>query len=149
MENYLYDNIEEFGTKDILFFYYAQKNNLWGILDIDYEELIPCRYAEKPDLAFFDELFKSKVSQQQPQKLFYPDYYAYEMVFKAKNEDHRYAVFFIQKQLMPEVKVFKNFSKHTFDDLKIDTKTKEIHVSENGTNKTYTFGYFEEHYLDL
>ncbi|MFB6316963.1 hypothetical protein [Saccharicrinis sp. FJH54] len=148
MNNYLYDNIEEFGTKDILFFYYAKKNDLWGILDIDYEELIPCRYSEKPELAFFEELYKSEVTPQEPVRLFYPDYYAYEMVFKARNAEGRFAVFFIQKQLMPDVRVYRNFSKHTFDDLRIDTKTKEIHVSVNGINKTYTFSYFEEHYMD-
>jgi hypothetical protein len=148
MDNYLYDNIEEFGTKDVLFFYYAKKNNVWGILDIDFEELIPCRYAEKPELAFFKELYKSEVTPQNPKRLCYPDYYAYEMVFKVINNDKKFAVFFIQKQLMPEVKVYRNFSKHTFDNLRIDTKSKEIHVSVNGINKTYTFSYFEEQYLD-
>ena len=35
MSQFEYDKLEEYGTKNVLYFYYVQKNNLWGIVDID------------------------------------------------------------------------------------------------------------------
>ena len=56
-ENY-FDIIEEFGTGDVLYFFYAQKDKKWGILDIDHEEIISCEHLNKPELIHFEEYFK-------------------------------------------------------------------------------------------
>lgn len=147
MKKHSFEHIIEFGSDNELYFYYACKNKLWGVLDIDYQEIIPCRYSLKPELCYFEELFESKASIDQI-KMQFPEFYAYKLMFKVKDIQDKFGLYILQKNLLPEFETHINFTKHIYQEININTDKKEVMVMENNHVKTYTFKYFEHHKME-
>lgn len=139
-ENY-FDIIEEFGTGDVLYFYYAQKNKKWGIIDIDHDEIIPCEHMNKPELVHFEEYFKLD-SKDKSQVLFYPDYYAYEMIFRILDSNKKYNIQYFHKNLMPEGIALNQSADKKYDDIRIISKERKIQVVDNNEYATFSFDVF-------